>query len=134
MRTCAADSTGTPRALLACSAPAPTRRRSGFGSPSPASADELDLDLVVLVGVAVTVGHQVEGARPTGTGEQLVEPGQRLRLEHLSRCLGRWVLGDAEEIPLGIGQGGPLHVRELVQDVPPVGGTEADEALDLGLS
>jgi len=46
----------------------------------------------------------------------------------------RWVFGHAEEISLAISKSGPLHVWEFVQDVPLVGGTEAQEAVYLCLS
>lgn len=43
----------------------------------------------------------------------------------------RWVLCDAEQIPLGVSQRRPLHVRHLVEHVPSVRRSELKDALDL---
>ena len=43
----------------------------------------------------------------------------------------RRVLGDAEQVSFRIGEGGPLDVREFLQDIPLVHGAEPDQAFDL---
>ena len=44
------------------------------------------------------------------------------------------MFGNAKQVAFQIGQSGPLHVGDFVQDVPLIGGTEADETVYLGLS
>lgn len=44
----------------------------------------------------------------------------------------RRVLGHAEQVPLRIGEGGPLDVGDLFQYIPLVRGTELDQPSDLG--
>ena len=43
------------------------------------------------------------------------------------------MLGNAEQVPFRIGQGGPLHVCKFPQDIPLECGTETQDALDLRL-
>ncbi len=67
------------------------------------------------------------GSLPEAGGSEAALGG---RLVRRRSCRARRVVGDAEQVAFGICQRRPLDMRNFIQDLPAVGGTETDDPLD----
>jgi hypothetical protein len=67
----------------------------------------------------------------THTGDSALLISEHGRRPSPQRWSGWWMLWDAEQVSLRVGDRRPLDMSELVQDDPSAGRAELNEALDL---